>query len=136
MSADLIERLRADDLLYNRGPNYEPLRVKPSAVRLEAAERIAALEAENARLVKEAEAEADREDKAARDMQTVIQGLRNRATAAESDREALREALRNIAEGNLGDAPWQANYEKIRDVAARAILPRQDDRLSGKGCGE
>lgn len=30
-------------------------------------------------------------------------------------------ALRNIAEGNLGDASWQANYDKIREVASAAI---------------
>jgi hypothetical protein len=33
----------------------------------------------------------------------------------------LVEALRNIAEGNLGDAAWQANYAKIKDVARAAI---------------
>lgn len=32
-----------------------------------------------------------------------------------------RAALRNIAEGNLGDEPWQANYEKIREVARAAL---------------
>lgn len=30
-------------------------------------------------------------------------------------------ALRKIAEGNLGNEPWQANYEKIRKVAQKAI---------------
>ena len=33
----------------------------------------------------------------------------------------LRAALKNIAEGNLGDQPWQANYNRIRDVAAAAL---------------
>lgn len=33
----------------------------------------------------------------------------------------LVEALRRIAEGNLGDAPWQANYAKIREVAKEAL---------------
>jgi len=43
------------------------------------------------------------------------------------DREAaerlstLEAALRNIAEGNLGNDPWQANYEKIREVARAAL---------------
>jgi len=32
-----------------------------------------------------------------------------------------RKALANIAEGNLGDAPWQANYDRIRKVAADAL---------------
>lgn len=31
-------------------------------------------------------------------------------------------ALRAIAEGNLGDAPWQANYAKIREIANAAIV--------------
>jgi hypothetical protein len=33
----------------------------------------------------------------------------------------LVEALRNIAEGNLGDAAWQANYARIKDVARAAL---------------
>lgn len=36
----------------------------------------------------------------------------------------LTEALRNIAEGNLGPAPWQANYEKIRSIARAALKER------------
>lgn len=35
--------------------------------------------------------------------------------------KAMREALRNIAEGNLGPSPWQADYEKIRTVARAAL---------------
>jgi hypothetical protein len=35
--------------------------------------------------------------------------------------KALREALLNIAEGNLGDSPWQASYDRIRSVARRAL---------------
>jgi hypothetical protein len=30
-------------------------------------------------------------------------------------------ALRSIAEGNLGDSPWQANYETIKQVARNAL---------------
>lgn len=44
------------------------------------------------------------------------------------DYENLREycdqlelALRGIAEGNLGEEPWQANYDKIRAVAKEAL---------------
>jgi hypothetical protein len=33
----------------------------------------------------------------------------------------LEAALRNIAEGNLGDASWQANYDRIRQVARLAL---------------
>ena len=33
----------------------------------------------------------------------------------------LVDALRNIAEGNLGDAAWQANYARIKDVARAAL---------------
>ena len=35
--------------------------------------------------------------------------------------QALADALRALAEGNLGDMPWQANYERIRKVAAEAL---------------
>jgi len=47
-----------------------------------------------------------------------------RATTAEAQLKAAREALRNIAEGNLGDDPWQANYDKIRSVARAALDPK------------
>jgi hypothetical protein len=33
----------------------------------------------------------------------------------------LEEALRRIAEGNLGSMPWQADYAKIREVASAAL---------------
>lgn len=34
----IIERLRATGKLYNRGPDYEPIPVPPSAINLEAAD--------------------------------------------------------------------------------------------------
>ncbi len=43
--------------------------------------------------------------------------------ADEIDR--LRGELRRIAEGNLGDATWQADYAKIRAVAAAALHPKE-----------
>ncbi len=33
----------------------------------------------------------------------------------------MYEALKRIAEGNLGPAAWQADYEKIREVARAAL---------------
>lgn len=38
----------------------------------------------------------------------------------------LEAALRNIAEGNLGDASWQANYDRIRQVARLALQGGSD----------
>lgn len=35
--------------------------------------------------------------------------------------DTLREALRSIAEGNLGEEPWQADYEKLRLYARAAV---------------
>jgi hypothetical protein len=35
--------------------------------------------------------------------------------------DRLELALRSIAEGNLGDASWEANYDRIRDVAIKAL---------------
>lgn len=35
-------------------------------------------------------------------------------------------ALRSIAEGNLGDASWQANYETIKQVARNALAASPD----------
>jgi hypothetical protein len=43
-----------------------------------------------------------------------------RLTAMREEIERKDEALRNIAEGNLGDAPWQGNYERIRKMALAA----------------
>jgi hypothetical protein len=42
--------------------------------------------------------------------------------------DGMERALRNIAEGNLGDAPWQANYDKIRAVAREALLSQPEPR--------
>lgn len=50
-----------------------------------------------------------------------IEAAEARAIAAEAENARLRQALRNIAEGNLGDASWQANYDRIRHVARSAI---------------
>jgi len=48
------------------------------------------------------------------------------------DARALREALESIAEGNLGDQPWQANYDRIRTVACDA-LAKALPSLPGEG---
>ncbi|WP_210246253.1 hypothetical protein [Aureimonas fodinaquatilis] len=42
------------------------------------------------------------------------------------DAERIRIALRNIAEGNLGSGPGQANYERIRQVAIAALRKQED----------
>lgn len=47
-----------------------------------------------------------------------IGSLAHKAAQALTD---LREALQRIAEGNLGQAPWQANYETIRNIARTAL---------------
>lgn len=41
----LVERLRAPDEFNNRGPDYEPMIIPPSALRLEAADALTALQA-------------------------------------------------------------------------------------------
>lgn len=46
---------------------------------------------------------------------------RAKLASSQAEIERLRGALRNIAEGNLGDDPWQANYAKIKQVAAAAL---------------
>lgn len=48
--ADLVARLRADDLFSIRGPDYEPIPIPASDLRKEAADRIEAAEAERDRL--------------------------------------------------------------------------------------
>lgn len=57
-----------------------------------------------------------------------LQSQRNTITRLEAELSAARargddmaKALRSLAEGNLGDAPWQANYETIKLVARNAI---------------
>lgn len=54
-------------------------------------------------------------------------------TTLDSEREAnailtarvdhLEAALRALAEGNLGDRSWQANYDRIRAHAVKALTP-------------
>lgn len=51
-------------------------------------------------------------------------GDTDRAERLERIKTALtstQAALRRIAEGNLGDEPWQADYDKIRAVARAAL---------------
>jgi hypothetical protein len=43
------------------------------------------------------------------------------AERRESVLAEMEKALRAIAEGNLGDEGWQANYERIREVARAAL---------------
>jgi len=45
----------------------------------------------------------------------------NSYASSQAEIARLKACLRRIAEGNLGDDPWQANYEKIRAVAATAL---------------
>ena len=47
--------------------------------------------------------------------------------ALSDENERLREALRSLAEGNLGPAPWQADYLRVQNVA-RAALNLQSTR--------
>ena len=49
-----------------------------------------------------------------------------RAEASEARVAELEKALTRIAEGNLGDHPWQANYERIRQVATEALHPERE----------
>lgn len=71
-------------------------RTKTVATIREAADALTASEAEAADLSRKLEEHQDAEDKAAREMATVIQGLRNRATAAERKLEEAREALEEV----------------------------------------
>lgn len=41
--------------------------------------------------------------------------------AAEALNTTLSEALTRIVEGNLGPEPWQANYDRIKQVASEAL---------------
>lgn len=56
--------------------------------------------------------------------ETVVKGRADFREAFRKQRDQakrLREALRNIAEGNLGGLPGQANYARIREVAREAL---------------
>lgn len=44
-----------------------------------------------------------------------------RIASSTPPKDVAIEALRKIAEGNLGDASWQANYDRIREVAREAL---------------
>jgi hypothetical protein len=50
---------------------------------------------------------------------TLIEDLRQQV-------ERLRGALRSVAEGNLGEAPWQANYGRLRDFARAALTEKHN----------
>lgn len=57
----------------------------------------------------------------------IATAIRSLTPPPTDEMERMREALTSIAEGNLGDAPWQADYVRIREVARAALLP-QDRR--------
>lgn len=63
-------------------------------------------------------ASLEAELKAAREALTQEQAALDREI---DDAARLAVALRSIAEGNLGDDPWQANYARIREVARAAL---------------
>ncbi|TPM39328.1 hypothetical protein FJ951_26835 [Mesorhizobium sp. B2-2-3] len=86
-------------------PNYEAwLKI---AANFEAA--LASKDAAISEIRAELERLQDEEDKAARDMQAVIQGLRDRATSAEVDNLRLRGALAPFA---------KAGFDKLAPVEA------------------
>ena len=82
---DIVERLEAPLKIYNRGPDYEPLTVPPSALQIEARDEIVRLRREVSNL------------------QDYYVDLLNKATRnelfrvdAEAERDRLREALEHI----------------------------------------
>lgn len=55
----------------------------------------------------------------------LLDAARTEGPGEESAETKLRDAyaaLRSIAEGNLGDQPWQASYETIKQVARNALV--------------
>lgn len=97
------------------------------------------LEAEAADLRRKLEEHQDAEDKAAREMATVIQGLRNRATAAERKLEEARKALEPFAaakghfDGHVRDEDTVAialRHIRAHHVraAARALSTQVEER--------
>lgn len=49
--------------------------------------------------------------------------LTSKMTRLRTQRDDAYGALRSLAEGNLGDLPWQANYQTVKLVASMAIPP-------------
>lgn len=62
------------------------------------------------------------------------------APAADPVKEQMAETLRSITEGNLGDSRWQANYEKIKQIARIALAAYEKstkvtDGITCEACG-
>lgn len=74
-----------------------------------------AIQAEQGRKYQEAITTLDSEREANARLTDEVDRLRVQLTDA-------HQALRNLAEGNLGDLPWQANYERIKQVARAALV--------------
>lgn len=89
----------------------------PMGLLRDAADRITQLEGENAEL----RGKLDRTERLCDLVDSMGSDARHQRNAAET-------ALRRIAEGNLGDAPWQANYERIREVARAALTEQANIR--------
>ena len=58
--------------------------------------------------------------------------FRSLATAALAPALALLDAkdaaLRSIAEGNLGESPWQASYARVQEIARAALTPQEQTK--------
>ena len=66
------------------------------------------------KLLAQAKVELDNSTALLREAETFVSAQATRIAELESE-------MRRIAEGNLGDAPWQANYDCIRDVARASL---------------
>lgn len=51
----------------------------------------------------------------------LLEGAAAELTRLRAEVERKDEALRALAEGNLGPMPWQAGYDRIRDIARAAL---------------
>jgi hypothetical protein len=102
---ELAERLVADDLFYNRGPNYEPLPIPASAIRKEAATLVLS--------------QADEIERLKRMLAHLGELADDARKAAEAEVTKLREALTDIAQ-----RANRANMGLLEEIASNALRAR------------
>ena len=116
---ELAQEIRRQDVFYNVGADELSARLLPFIER-----HIAAGQQEDA-LILRALVAAGHVDQSkvdhAREIIGALDRHENELLAAGRAAGGNRQALQNIAEGNLGDGPGQENYARIRQVAADAL---------------
>jgi ribosomal protein S12 methylthiotransferase accessory factor YcaO len=129
--ADLIERLRAATMGFDWADLPDDALIPAVPLLRKAATSLSQEREAREKAEKALERQADEEDAAARAMAEVIQGLRNRATAAEASLAEAKQLLKPFADiyGRLAPEPGEeaAHPDNLSDESQALSFPKLGD---------